>query len=284
MQSEDRILAVATRVELIRRLEDAGATRIETVSFAHPERVPQMEGAEEICASLSDRSFSSIGLVLNERGLQRALDCDLDEINCVAYASNGYAEKNTGASATDRNPEAARLIEQAKSAGRKASVTISVAFGDPVEGAVPAARVAEIAAAMAEAGADEIALGDTIGVADPNSVRVMIDAVSGASGDLPIRCHFHNTLNAGYANALAARDAGVAALDAAVGGYGGSPFSPGAGGNVASEDLVALFDRMGVETGLDRTLLAATGVWLARSLGHQEPPAMLGRVPAWPPP
>ncbi len=254
------------------------------MSFAHPERVPQMEGAEEICASLADRSVSSIGLVLNERGMQRALGCDLDEINCVAYASDGYAGKNTGASATDRNLEAARLIEQAKSAGRKASVTISVAFGDPVEGSIPAARVAGIAAAMAEAGADEIALGDTIGVADPNSVRVMIDAVSGAAGDLPTRCHFHNTLNAGYANALAARDAGVAALDAAVGGFGGSPFSPGAGGNVASEDLVALLARMGIETGLDPTVLAATGVWLARSLGYQEPPAMLGRVPAWPPP
>ena len=135
----------------------------------------------------------------------------------------------------------------------------------------------------AQAGADEIALGDTIGVADQNSVGVMINAVSGAAGDLPIRCHFHNTLNAGYANALAARDAGVAALDAAVGGFGGSPFSPGAGGNVASEDLVALFARMGIETGLDPMVLAATGVWLARSLGYREPPAMLGRVPAWPP-
>lgn len=282
MQSEERVLGVATRVELIRRLEESGATRIETVSFANPARVPQMAGAEDVCGALTERSFSSIGLVLNEKGLDRALRCDLDEINCVAYGSDGYAEKNTGASATDRNLEAARLVERASVGGKKVSVTISVAFGDPIEGEVPAPRVADIAAAMTRAGADEIALGDTIGVADPKSVRTVVDAVAHAAPDVPLRCHFHNTRNAGYANAVAALEAGVEVLDAAVGGYGGSPFSPGAGGNVATEDLVALLDRMEIETGLDPMVLAATGVWLARQLGDDEPPAMLGRVPAWP--
>lgn len=268
---------------MIRRLEDAGATRIETVSFAHPERVPQMAGAEEICAALSKRAFSAIGLVLNERGLERALECDLDEINCVAYASDGYSVKNTGAAATERNLEAGRLVKRAGAAGKRTSVTISVAFGDPVEGEVPPARVAGIAAAMAEAGSHEIALGDTIGVADPQSVRQTLDAVGEAAPDLPIRCHFHNTRSAGYANAMAALDAGARTLDGAVGGFGGSPFSPGAGGNIATEDLTALLDRMGIVTGMDPMMLAATGVWLARQLGHDEPPAMLGRVPAWPP-
>jgi hydroxymethylglutaryl-CoA lyase len=241
-----------------------------------------MAGAEEICAALGDRTFSAIGLVLNERGLERALECDLDEINCVAYASDGYAEKNTGSSATERNLEVARLVDRATAAGRPASVTISVAFGDPVEGELPAPRVADVATAMAQAGAAEIALGDTIGVADPRAVRAVVEAVGEAAPELPIRCHFHNTRNAAYANAIAAIDAGVMVLDAAVGGYGGSPFSPGAGGNVATEDLAALLDRMGIETGLDPTLLAATGVWLARELGDDAPPAMLGRVPGWP--
>jgi hydroxymethylglutaryl-CoA lyase len=242
-----------------------------------------MAGAEAICSALGDRSFSSIGLVLNGRGLERALECDLDELNFVAYASDGYADKNTGASATERNLEAAALVVRAKEGGRRASVTISVAFGDPVEGVVPSPRVADIARAMAAAGADEIALGDTIGVADPRSVRVVIDAVGDAAPELPIRCHFHNTRNAGYANAVAALDAGAAVLDAAVGGYGGSPFSPGAGGNIASEDLVGLLERMGTPTGIDAAHLAATGVWLAGELGHEAPPAMLGRVPEWPP-
>jgi hydroxymethylglutaryl-CoA lyase len=276
------VLSIDQRVDLIRRLEAAGATRIETVSFANPDRVPQMAGAEEICAALGDRTFSAIGLVLNERGLERALDCDLDEINLVAYASDGYAGKNTGASATERNLEVARLAERSHAAGRRTSVTISVAFGDPVEGEIPPPRVADIASAMATAGADEIALGDTIGVANPRSVRVVVDAVSEGAPDLPIRCHFHNTRNVGYANAVAAIDAGIEILDAAVGGYGGSPFSPGAGGNVASEDLAHLLDRMGIDTGLDASMLAATGLWLAAELGYDAPPAMLGRVPEWP--
>ncbi len=241
-----------------------------------------MEGAEEICAALSDRSFSSIGLVLNERGLDRALECDLDEVNFVAYASDGYAHRNTGASSTDRNLEATRLVERAKGAGRKVSVTISVAFGDPVEGAVPPVRVAGIAAAMAAAGANEIALGDTIGVAVPTSTRTVIDTVTETLPTTPLRCHFHNTRNAAYANAVAAIEGGVGVLDSAVGGYGGSPFSPGAGGNVASEDLVGLLDQMEIETGLNAMTLAATGVWLARELGDEEPPAMLGRVPRYP--
>jgi hydroxymethylglutaryl-CoA lyase len=260
----------------------AGATRIETVSFAHPKHVPQMAGAEEICAVLGERSFSAIGLVLNDRGLDRALDCDLDEINCVAYAADGYAMKNTGAPAKDRNQEAAAVVARAREAGRRTSVTISVAFGDPVDGKVSPSNVGTIVAQMAAAGADEIAFGDTIGVADPRSVTRLLTHARSVAPDVTLRCHFHNTRNTGYANAIAALDAGVDALDAAVGGYGGSPFSPGAGGNVASEDLAWMLERMGIDTGLDVTALAATGVWLAQELGHDTPPAMLGRTPGWP--
>jgi len=269
-------------VELVRRLEEAGAKRIETVSFAHPKHVPQMAGAEEICAALTKRAFSAIGLVLNERGLDRALECDLDEINCVAYASDGYAHKNTGASASERNEEAADLVGRARAAGRKTSVTISVAFGDPVDGEVPLERLGTVVEQMAAAGVDEVAFGDTIGVADPRSVKRLIEHAREVAPAVALRCHFHNTRNTGYANAVAALDAGVDALDSAVGGYGGSPFSPGAGGNVASEDLAAMLHQMGIGTGLDQTALAATGIWLARQLGHDEPPAMLGRVPTWP--
>ncbi len=242
-----------------------------------------MAGAEGICSALGTRSFSAIGLVLNERGLNRALECDLDEINFVSYAADGYSLKNTGASAADRNAEAARLVERTRQAGRKASVTISAAFGDPIDGHVSSEAVEAIAEQMAEAGADEIALGDTIGVAVPTDVRERVDVVRRAAPLAAVRCHFHNTRNAGYANAIAALDAGVDALDSAVGGYGGSPFSPGAGGNVASEDLAAMLEGMGVETGLDSYRLAAIGVWLARELGDEQPPAMLGRVPGWPP-
>ena len=282
LQSEEAVLSTATRVHLIRRLEAAGASRIETVSFAHPKLVPQMAGAEEICEALGERSFSAIGLVLNDKGLERALASDLDEINVVAYASDGYAEKNSGTAADDRNTEAARLVTRAREAGLGASVTISVAFGDPIDGDVPPERVAVIAGDLATAGANEIALGDTIGSAVPADVALVLDLVRAAAPGVRTRCHFHNTRNTGYANALAALAAGVDALDASVGGFGGSPFSPQAGGNVATEDLVWMLERSGIETGLDIDSLTETGAWLAGELRHETPPAMASRAGRWP--
>lgn len=276
------MLSVEDRTTLVRRLEAAGATRIETVSFAHPALVPQMTGAEEICAALGERSFSAIGLILNERGLQRALECDLDEINLVAYASDGYAEKNSNAEAATRNAEAEAMAARARDAGLAVTVTISVAFGDPVEGRIPVERVADIARRMAAAGADEVALGDTIGVAVPTTVTATMDAVRSAIDGTLLRCHFHNTRNAGYANAVAAVAAGVDALDASVGGYGGSPFSPDAGGNLATEDVTAMLSEMGIEHPIDSLAMAATGEWLAERLGHEQPPAMLARASRWP--
>ncbi len=278
LQSETAILPVEVRVDLIRRMERAGARRIETVSFADPRRVPQMAGAEEVCAALGTRGFSAIGLVLNERGLDRALECDLDEINLVAYGADGYARKNTGADATERNREVLAMAERAAGSGRQVSVTIAVAFGDPVDGAVPPQAIIELATRCAAAGASEIALGDTIGVGTPQAVEELVPAVAAVSSGGSVRCHFHNTRNAGYANAVAAARSGAAALDAAVGGYGGSPFSPGAGGNVATEDLVALLESMGISTGIDAVEAAGVGVWLAARLGHDQPPAMLSRA------
>jgi hydroxymethylglutaryl-CoA lyase len=241
-----------------------------------------MAGAEQICDALAVRTFSAIGLVLNERGMDRALACDLDEVNLVAYASDGYADKNANASAQARNAEAEAMIQKAAEAGLKVTVTISVAFGDPVEGRIPIDRVASIAGTMSAAGADEIALGDTIGVAVPTAVTRTIDAVREAAADSRLRCHFHNTRNTGYANAVTALAAGVDALDSSVGGYGGSPFSPDAGGNLATEDLTAMLTEMGVEHGIEVAAVTQAGVWLAGVLGHDHPPAMLGRASRWP--
>lgn len=283
LQSETVVLAPGQRVELIRRLEACGLRRIETVSFADPGRVPQMAGADEICASLTTRRFSAIGLVLNGHGLDRALDCDLDEVNVVAYASDGYAVKNTGADAARRNSEATALIERARTAELRVSATIAVAFGDPVEGVVEVERVTDLARRLAAAGCHEIALGDTIGVANPATVERLFTAVAEAAPDCTRRAHFHNTRNAGYANAVAALRSGVEFLDASVGGFGGSPFAPGAGGNVATEDLTAMLAAMGEDTGIDHGGVAEVGGWLAGLLGHEQPHSMLGRVPPWPP-
>ncbi len=283
LQAEEAVLTADVRGTLIRRLASAGAARIEVASFVRPDRVPQMAGAEEICAGLDpDRTWSAIGLVLNRRGLERALAASLDEVNLVAYASDGYSLRNTGRPAADRNEEVAALATEAVAAGCRAGVTVAVAFGDPVDGDVPVSQVADLAAALWEAGATELNLGDTIGAAVPSMVGDRIAAVREAAPDLSVRCHFHNTRNNGFANVMAALDAGVDAIDSSIGGYGGSPFSPGAGGNVATEDLVWMLERMGRDTGMDLRGLMATSVWLAEHLGDGQPRSMLPRVGPFP--
>ncbi len=267
LQAEAQVLSVGERVELIRRLVAAGVRRIEVASFVHPKLVPQMAGAEEVVAALAGLQASKIGLVLNRRGLDRALATHVDEVNFVVAAAEGYNRHNANASVAETLASIERMLPEAQEAGKRTSVTISVAFGDPYDGEVPVAAVAGLAARAAEAGADEIALGDTIGAAVPAGVTERLDAVRQAAPGIALRCHFHNTRNTGYANAVAALAAGVDALDAAVGGYGGSPFAPGAGGNVATEDLAHLLERSGVATGLDLGALVSTAGWLEDRLG-----------------
>lgn len=267
LQAEQPALSPPVRVELIGRLAAAGARRIEVASFVDPRRVPQMAGAEEVCRRLpEDRSWSAIGVVLNRRGLERALGAGIDEVNVVAYAADGYAELNTATSAARRNREAADLAALGRGRGLRVSATIAVAFGDPVDGDVPAERVAELAAALFEAGAQEINLGDTIGVAVPGLVTRAVAAVRRRAPDAAIRCHFHDTHRTGYANVYAALSAGVTAFDASVGGRGGSPLHPGAGGNVATEDLVWMLERSGFATELDRDRLLDAARWLSERL------------------
>ncbi len=227
-----------------------------------------MANAEEVVAALPDlNTVTYIGLVMNHRGLERALETKVGEVNFVVPASDGYAKSNQGMTTDAAADMAAELIGTAHDAGRKAGVTISVAWGDPYDGRVSIDRITELARRLAEAGADDLVLGDTIGVAVPASVREVVDAVHHVSGGAPIRCHFHNTRNTGYANAIAAIDAGVRGLDAAVGGYGGSPFTPDAGGNIATEDVVHMLDGSSIATGLDATKLIEVAQWLSAKLG-----------------
>ena len=263
-------------------LIEAGVRRVEVASFVNPEVVPQMAGAEEVVAGLpDDDTVSYIGLVLNHRGLQRALQTKVDEINFVVAASNGYNRSNQKASVDESLAELVAMIPEAQAAQRRASVTISVAFGDPFDGEVAVGELQRVAQRVAEAGADEIALGDTIGVAAPTDVSERIEAVHNVAGGAPLRCHFHNTRNTGYANAVAAIDAGVRALDASVGGYGGSPFAADAGGNIATEDLSNMLGRMGIKHHLAVDRLLSTAAWLEQQLGTVAP-AMLGRAGEFP--
>lgn len=256
LQNESRVLPTEQKIDLIERLVGAGATRMEIVSFAHPGRVPQMADAEAVAAHFARRTdFSRIGLVMNGRGWERARRVELDEINIPVGATTGFNQANVAATPQETIELVARVADEA---AQPVTGTISVAFGCPYEGEVAEDVVVAIAEQLVEAGVAELALADTIGVADPWTVSDRIRAVRSVSGDVPLRVHFHDTRNTGIANSVAAVDAGVTVLDASVGGVGGCPFAPNATGNVATEDLVYALDRAGRETGLSLSALCDT--------------------------
>ncbi len=276
LQNEDVVLDTATKVSLIERLVVAGVSRIETASFVHPRLVPQMADAEAVMTALgaSPEGVSHIGLVLNERGLHRALETTVDEVNFVVAATEGFSRANQGASVADVMAGITAMVPRAAAAGRRTTVTISVAFGCPYDGEVAVDAVASLAAAAAAAGADEIALGDTIGVAVPSDVSQRVAVTREAAGEIPLRMHFHDTRNTGVANAYAAIAAGVSILDTSVGGAGGCPFAPNATGNVPTEDVLYMLERSGIETGIDRNAVTETGRWLSSRLGTPLPSAI----------
>jgi isopropylmalate/homocitrate/citramalate synthase len=265
LQNEQEIVPPETRAELVRRLAAAGLKRIEAASFVNPERVPQMAGAEEVVAALDGGDYA--GLALNERGYERLRETGLGEVSFALAATETFSQRNAGASVEESITAARTIVARAKEDGIRASLTISVAFGCPFEGPVPPDRVAAIAERLAETEADEIVLADTIGVATPTQVRNLLERIR-ALGK-PVGGHFHNTRNTGYTNAYAALEAGVAVLDASVGGLGGCPFAPKATGNIATEDLVYLLDGEGVETGVDLEALIAVSGWLEELLGRR---------------
>ena len=270
LQNESVVLSVEDRLEFIGRLEACGARRIEAVSFVNPKRVPQMAGAEAIMARLPHKAGRShIGLVLNAKGWERLKSTRCDEANIVVCATDSFGLRNQGASVSQQI-EAMHAIaaDQAEHGGPPLSLTISVAFGCPFEGEVPLERVIAIAREGAAAGIPEIALADTIGMADPWTVRARITEVRGAAPDAKLRLHFHDTRNTGLANAFAALEGGAEVLDASCGGIGGCPFAPGASGNIATEDLVYMLERAGFDTGLDLEALIAAGEWISAKLGR----------------
>jgi hydroxymethylglutaryl-CoA lyase len=283
LQNDPAHLSTADKIELITRCLDAGVTRVEVASFVNPKRVPQMADGEEVIAGLPRSGASYIGLVLNERGFTRASATGLDEINLVVMVTDEFSQRNQGMSTAQAIDYVAAVTPRAKEHGLGVSVTLSAAFGCPYTGEVAVSKVAEVAAAVAAAGAQEVALGDTIGVAVPRDVVRRVDAVSSAVGaGTSLRGHFHNTRNTGYANALAAFEAGVTVLDSSLGGIGGCPFAPNATGNIATEDLVYALERSGIDTGLDLDELCRASQWLAGTLGRPVP-SLLPKAGGFPP-
>jgi isopropylmalate/homocitrate/citramalate synthase len=262
LQNAAGTLPIATRAELIDRLAACGLPRIEAVSFVHPGRVPAMAGAEEVLGAVHrDADTRLAGLVLNERGYERFVDTDLDEVRFTFAVSETFNRRNSNTSTTAGLIAARNVIHAARAAGVRAVVVLATAFGCPFEGEVDAGVVIEFAADLALAGVDEIIFADTIGVAVPRQVRALVTPALGMGPAIGV--HMHNTRSTGYVTTFAAVEAGVDVIDASIGGLGGCPFAPAASGNIATEDIVYALEREGVETGVDLDRLLQTAEWLS---------------------
>jgi hydroxymethylglutaryl-CoA lyase len=260
LQNEPEVLPPETRADLIERLAATGLRRIEAVSFVRADLVRQMADAEEVIERVRRREGVELsGLVLNERGWERFAAAGLDRVNVTFAATETFNLRNGNATLDEAVERAESIL--AAAGETSATVTISCTFGCPFEGRVDPGVVADLAARFTARA--EVVLADTIGVATPTAVRSLVER-AGADG-----FHGHNTRNTGYANCLAALEAGARVLDASVGGLGGCPFSPRATGNVATEDLVYLLDGEDLETGIDLDALVGVSRWLEGVLGRQ---------------
>ncbi len=270
LQNEDKTLSPEVRAGLCERLAAAGVPRVEAASFVNPRRVPQMAGAEEVLGAIERRAGTIYaGLVLNEKGYERAIAAGVDEVRYAFPVTETFAGRNQNTTVAEAAELAGRLVERARLDGVRVSITLSAAFGDPFEGRVEPDHVLRIAGRVAEAQPDEVVLADTIGVGVPTQVRELVGGI--ANFGVTVGCHFHDTRNTGMANAVAAVESGATVLDASVGGTGGCPFAPQATGNIATEDLVYLLHGMGYETGIDLGAMIEVAAWMSERLGKELP-------------
>ena len=288
LQNEQVVVSTEDKIAFIEQLEAAGVKRLETVSFVHPGRVPQMADAEAVMAGLKPApDVTRIGLVLNARGWDRAVETGVDQANVSIAASDGFALKNSGMTVAGQVEMLGEIVGRSHNmgggAGSGPSVTaiISTVWGCPFDGEVSVEQVEALVRDVAALGVKEIGLADTIGVGDPWAVRAKVEAARRAAPDATLRLHFHDTRNTAIANIFAGVEAGIDVIDASVGGIGGCPFAQGATGNVATEDVVYMLERAGFETGLDLDALIETARWIGDRLGRPAPSA-LSRAGGWP--
>ena len=280
LQNEAKSLEPAVRAELCDRLATAGLKRMEAASFVNPKLVPQMAGAEDVMTLLHRKPGTSYaGLVLNEKGYERAALAGVDEVHYAFSAADEFGRRNQNATTDEGLKTALALVARARSERMPITVTISVAFGSPFDGPVSAERVLGIVERLMAVPPDEVCLADTIGVGVPTQVRELVRGARGLGAT--VGAHFHNTRNTGYANALTALEEGAVSLDASVGGAGGCPFAPRATGNIATEDLVYMLRGMGVDVGIDLDAVIETSQWLGAQLG-KELPSMVDRAGDYP--
>jgi hydroxymethylglutaryl-CoA lyase len=283
LQNEKAIVATSDKLRLIDAAIDAGARRIEVTSFVNPAKVPQMADADAVCAGLPDRrDVTFIGLVMNLRGAERAIATGrIDQLGAVCVSTDAFAMANQGQTSDGSVEAATAIIRAAQSAGLTGQATIAASFGCPFEGEVAEDRIVAMAKALASANPVEVALADTIGVANPAHVSRLVTRVASVIAPIPVRVHFHNTRGTGLANVWAAIEAGAQSVDAAIGGLGGCPFAPGAAGNVASEDVVYMLERAGISTGMTLSKLIDASRWLGDVM-QKNLPGMVANAPLFP--
>jgi hydroxymethylglutaryl-CoA lyase len=283
LQNEKTLISTENKLALILRAVDAGTRRIEVTSFVNPKRVPQMADADLLCASLPERDdVIYTGLVMNARGAERAIATGrIDQLGAVCVSTDAFAIANQNQTSDQSVDEAKAIIEMAQSAGLSGQATIAGTFGCPFSGEVAEDRIIAMAEMLAEANPSEIALADTIGVANPAHVSRLVTRVANVIAPIPVRVHFHNTRGTGLANVWAAIAAGASIVDASIGGLGGCPFAPGAVGNVCSEDVVYMLERAGIKTGMNLNKLIETNRWLAGVMG-KDLPGMVSRAGIFP--
>jgi hydroxymethylglutaryl-CoA lyase len=282
LQSEPTILPTDVKRDFIIKTMDAGIKQIEVTSFVHPKKVPQMADAEKLVEGLPVRDdVSYIGLIMNQRGFERARDCGIDEVGMVIVSTDTYNMKNQNVVTQESIDNWLRIASDAKSAGIRTNVIIACSFGCPYEGEVDPELIASIAEKVLEGEPNILGLADSVGVAVPNQVKKTFSLIKELAPNIPLRTHLHNTRNTGLANAAAAIEAGVTIIDASTGGIGGCPFAPKATGNIPMDDLLYMLDRSGIETGVNLKQIVSTSEWLEEKLEHSVP-AMVPKAGIFP--
>ncbi|RDB42997.1 hydroxymethylglutaryl-CoA lyase [Halomonas sp. DQ26W] len=272
LQIEAAFVPTADKIRLIDALSATGLARIEATSFTSPKAIPQLKDAEEVVRGIQRRKAVGITvLVPNLRGCERALACGVDELNLVMSSSDSHGLANLRMTPSQSLERFAAILEVTAGSGVFVNASLSTAFGCPFEGDVPQARVMELIGELVDIGVDGITLCDTTGMANPAQVGRLCEAALIGWPGTPFTLHFHNTRGMGLANALSAWQAGITRFDASLGGLGGCPYAPGATGNVCTEDLVHMFEQMGVNTGVDLDALLAVSAALPALVGHDTP-------------
>lgn len=276
LQREETILSVAEKVQLIADLLDAGLRRVQVTSFVHPRYVPQMADAEELCARLPQREgVRYSGLALNLRGVERARDAGLQEVDISVSASDAHSRRNANRSLQEALREFDDMHALARNSDMRVRGGVQCAFGYRAPGDVAPQQVLDIVAHYVDLGLDELALADSSGLANPRQITDLVQQVQQLTGDIPLILHLHDTRGMGLANVFAALQCGVRIFDTSVGGLGGCPFIDGATGNIASEDTAYMVEQMGITTGIDLARLAGVARRLQDRLGKERLPGKL---------